>query len=129
MRESRRKFDEQYKKQIVQEFLWGVRTAAEIAAAEGLFTGQIYRWKTQLENRQRQERIGEIQVDENVSWEQARRIRELEEELEAYKAKVADQAMVIDLLKKSHPNSASEKRSSGYIETKRSLGPRNGRAK
>jgi hypothetical protein len=32
--------------------------------------------------------------------EDARKIRELEEELEAYKAKVAEQAMMIDLLKK-----------------------------
>lgn len=129
MRESRRKFSEEYKRQIVQEFLAGSRTAAEIASAEGLFAGQIYRWKTQLENRERVDRIEEIQSTENVSYEQARRIRELEEELEAYKEKVADQAMVIDLLKKLQPNSASEKRSSGYIETKRSLARRNGRVK
>jgi transposase-like protein len=129
MKESRRKFSEEYKKQIVQEYLAGNRSAVEIAEAEGLVAGQIYCWKTQLENRKRLERIEEIQTEQHVSPGPARRIRELEEELEAYKAKVADQAMVIDLLKKVQPNSASEKRSSGYIETKRSLGLRNGRVK
>lgn len=129
MRESRRKFDEEYKKQIVQEYLAGNRSAAEIAQAEGLVTGQIYRWKTQLENRQREERIEEIQTEHHASPEQARRIRDLEEEQEAYKAKIAEQAIEIDLLKKLHPSLAFEKRSSGYIEIKRRLGQRNGRVK
>jgi len=124
MKESRRKFNWEYKKRIVQEYVSGNRRVAEIADSEGLVPGQIYHWKTQLENRARRERIEEIQVEENVSPEQAQKIRELEEELEAYKAKVADQALVIDLLKKLHPTLASEKRSSGYIETKRSLDPR-----
>ncbi len=129
MRESRRKFDEEYKKQIVQEYLAGNRCAGEIAAAEGLVIGQIYRWKTQLENRARAARIEDIQSEQKVSPEQARRIRDLEEELEAYKAKIAEQAIEIDLLKKLHPSLASEKRSSGYIEIKRRLGQRNGRVK
>ena len=129
MKESRRKFDEEYKKQIVQEYLAGNRSAAQIAQAEGLVTGQIYSWKTQMENRQRQERIEEIQGEHNVSPEQARRIRELEEELEAYEKEVAQLTLENDLLKKLHPNLASEKRSSGYIEIKRRLGQRNGRVK
>jgi transposase-like protein len=129
MKESRRKFDEEYKKQIVQEYLSGNRSAAEIAAAEGLVAGQIYHWKTQLEHRARQERIEEIQTEQQVSPEQARRIRELEEELEAYKAKIAEQAIEIDLLKKLHPSLACERRSSGYIGIKRRLGQRNGRVK
>jgi transposase-like protein len=129
MKESRRKFDEEYKKQIVQEYLSGNRSAAEIAAAEGLVAGQIYNWKTQLENRQRQERIEGIQGEQNVSPEQARRIWELEEELEAYEKKVAQLTLENDLLKKIHPNLAFEKRSSGYIDIKRRLGQRNGRVK
>lgn len=129
MRESRRKFDEEYKKRIVQEFISGARSAAEIAQAEGLFSGQIYRWKTQLENRQREERIEEIQTEHQASPEQARRIRELEEELEAYEKKVAQLTLENDLLKKLHPSLAFERRSSGYIETKRRLGQRNGRVK
>jgi transposase-like protein len=129
MKEGRRKFDEEYKKQIVAEYLAGDRCAGEIAAAEGLVTGQIYRWKTQLENRAREARIDDIQSEQKVSPEQARRIRDLEEELEAYEKKVAQLTLENDLLKKIHPSLASEKRSSGYIEIKRRLGQRNGRVK
>ena len=52
-----------------------------------------------------------------------------EEELEAYKVKVAELTLHIDLLKKLQPNYQSEKRSSGYAETKRKLVRSKGRAK
>jgi transposase-like protein len=125
---SRKHYDFEYKKRIVQEFLTG-RSANEIAEAEGLVSAQIYKWKSQLENRKRLERIEEIQAEEGVSLEQARKIRELEEELAAAKEKIADLTMVNDLLKKIQPSSRSEKRSSGYIETKRSLGLKRGPVK
>lgn len=64
-----------------------------------------------------------------MSPDEARRMQELEEELEAYKRKVAEQSVVIDLLKKLHPNYQSEKRSSGFIETKRRLGQKRGQRK
>ena len=121
MGKQRRKYDLEYKRKIVEEYLSGNPSAAEIAEREGIETGCIYRWKTQLEGRAKMERIDAIQDEQGCSPEQARQIRELEEELEAYKAKVADQAMMIDLLKKLHPNFQSEKRSSGYIETKNAL--------
>lgn len=127
-KENRRKFDVAYKKRIVSEYLSG-KSAKEIARRENIDPAHIYCWKTQLENRDRLNRIETIVVDENVSLEQARKIVELEEELAAYKAKVADQAMVIDLLKKLQPNSVSGKRSSGYIEIKRSLEVKRGRGK
>jgi transposase-like protein len=119
---NRKKYDVEYKRRIVAEYLSGDKTAHEIAAREGLHFGQIYRWRVQLENRARHERIEAIQTDDpQVTLEQARRILELEEELEDYRRKVAEQSMMIDLLKKLQPSCPSEKRSSGYIETKRSL--------
>jgi transposase-like protein len=126
---NRKKFDLEFKRRIVQEYLSGTKSAKEIAEAEGLVTGQIYNWKTQLESRSRVDRIEEIQTTEGVSFEQARKIRELEEELEVAKVKIADQAMVIDLLKKIHPNLASEKRSNGYVAMRRQLDPGRGRSK
>lgn len=129
MTKSRRKFDLEYKRRIIQEYLLGARSAKEIAEAEGLETGQIYNWKTQLENRAKVERIEEIQTTEGVSLREARKIRDLEEELEAAKLKIADQTMVIDLLKKLHPNLASEKRSTGYVAMRRQLDPGKGRSK
>ena len=56
-----------------------------------------------------------------MSFEQARRIRELEEELAATQEKLAQMVVENDLLKKLQPNSAFAKRSSGYIEAKQWL--------
>lgn len=101
--------------------LTGAPSVSELAEREGLYSGQIYRWKTQLENRAKIERIEDLSSDPNISIQQARKIVELEEELVAYKEKVAEQSVVIDVLKKLHPSLASEKSSSGYIEIKRNL--------
>jgi hypothetical protein len=61
--------------------------------------------------------------------EQARRIRELEEELAATQEKLAQMVLENELLKKLQPNSPLAKRSSGYIETKQLLARSRGRAK
>lgn len=127
-KQSRKKYDLEYKRKVVQEYLSGSKTAAEIAKAEGLEAVQIYTWKTQLEQRDRLEKI-EALVDGQTSLEQAKKIVELEEELEAYKAKVADLTMINDLLKKTFPASVFEKKSSLYIDIKRSLNRKERRAK
>ena len=125
---TRKRYDLEIKRRIVSEYISGGRTAADIAKAEGLEAVQIYSWKTQLEQRERLERIDSL-VDDQTSIDQATKIVELEEDLEAYKLKNAEQAMIIDLLKKLHPSSPYAKRSSGYIETKRSLNRKERRAK
>ena len=121
MKKERRKFELEYKLRIVKEYLTGNASAAEIAEREGIDAQSIYGWKTQLEARAKVERVETIQQEQGCSPEQARKQRELEEELEAYKSLVAEQVLMIDLLKKLHPNFQSEKRSSGYIETKNAL--------
>jgi len=128
MKKSRRKWPLEFKKRMVGQYLSGERTAQEIAAEHDLDTAHIYTWKTQLERLEKAERIGELEST-GMSPDEARRMQELEEELEAYKRKVAEQSVVIDLLKKLHPNYQSEKRSSGFIETKRRLGQKRGQRK
>ena len=122
-RQIRKKYDLEYKRKIVQEYLEGKLTAQQLAKREGLVTGQIYTWRVQVENRARHERVEEIQTENPQSTlEQARRIQELEEELADYRQKVADQSIRIDLLKKIQPGSPSVKKLSGYAETKSTLG-------
>lgn len=91
--------------------------------------GQIYKWRVQLDQRQREERIETIAETEGVSIDQARRIRELEEELAATQQKLAQTVLENDLLKKLRPNSPFASGSSGYIDTKRLLVRSRGRAK
>jgi transposase-like protein len=125
----KKQYDLDYKRRIVQEYLQGGIKSADLAAREGLDRAQIYKWKIQFDNRQRNDRIDAIADEEGVSLEQARKIRELEEELEASQKKIAQLVLECDLLKKIQPNSPFARRSSGYIETKQLLARSKGRAK
>lgn len=122
-------YDLELKKRVVAEYLAN-GGAGTIAAREGIEQAQIYRWKYHLEKRAKVERVEQIQCeDPSLSIEQARRIRELEEELADSQKKMAQLLLENDLLKKIHPNFQSGKRSSGYIETKQLLARSKGRAK
>jgi transposase-like protein len=129
MKKQRHHYDLDYKRRIVQEYLAGVIPAQELARREGLERGQIYKWRVQLERRDRLSRIETIAETEGVSVEQARRIRELEEELAATQQRLAQTLLECDLLKKLQPNSPFASASSGYIDTKRLLVRSRGRAK
>jgi len=129
LKKTHRHHDLEYKRRIVQEYLQGGIKSADLAAREGLDRAQIYKWKIQLDNQARDERTMTISEEEGVSLEQARKIRELEEELEATQRKLAQVVLECDLLKKIQPNSPFARRSSGYIETKQLLARSKGRAK
>jgi transposase-like protein len=129
MKKDRQQYDLDYKRRIVAEYLAGTTSAEDLAKREGLVRGQIYKWRVQLERRARTERIETIAETEGVSLEQARRIRELEEELAATREKLAQTVLENDLLKKLQPSSPFARRSSGYIETKQLLARLRGRAK
>ena len=81
------------------EYLTCKVSAEEISKREGLIRGQIYKWRVQLERRERLERINAIAESEGVSIVQARRIRELEEEVAATQQKLAQTLIENDLLK------------------------------
>jgi transposase-like protein len=129
----RQQYDLEYKRRIVQEYLQGEITTSALAAREGLERGQIYRWKVQLAEKARDARIETIADTEGVSLDQARRIRDLEEELAATQRKMAQLAVENELLgelvKKTDPNSAYARRSSGFVEIKAALARSKGRAK
>ena len=129
MKKQRHQYELDYKRRIVQEYLAGVIPAQELARREGLERGQIYKWRVQLERRDRLSRIETLAETEGVSVEQARRIRELEEELAATQQRLAQTLLECDLLKKLQPNSPFASASSGYIDTKRLLVRSRGRAK
>lgn len=129
MKKQRQSYDLDYKRRIVAEYLSGTIPAEDLAKREGLVRGQIYKWRVQLERRERMARIETIAETEGVSIEQARKIRELEEELSATQQKLAQTLLENDLLKKLQPSSPFARESSGYIGTKRLLARLRGRAK
>lgn len=126
-------YDLEYKRRIVQEYLQGGIKSAVLAEREGIERGQIYKWKIQLDNLDRAGHIEEIADAQGISLDQARRIRELEEELEATQKKLAKQVVYNELLeelvKKTDPNSAYAKKSSSYADIKLALARSKGRAK
>jgi transposase-like protein len=129
MKKSRKSYELDYKRQIVGEYVSGKTSAEQIAKREGLVRGQIYKWRVQLDQHQREERIETIAQTEGVSIDMARRIRELEEELAATQQKLAQSVLENDLLKKTLPSSLYGSVSSGYVDTKRLLARSRGRAK
>lgn len=128
MKKDRQHYDLDYKRRIVQEYLNGT-SAENLAKREGLVRGQIYKWRVQLERRDRMAGIEMIAETEGMSIEQARRIRELEEELAATQQKLAQTVLENELLKKISPNSPFTRKSSGYIEMRQLLARSKGRAK
>jgi len=127
-KKQRQYHDLDYKRRIVAEYLNGNISADDLAKREGLIRGQIYKWRSQLDQRQRLERVEVIADTEGVTLEQARRIRDLEEELLATKQKLAQTVLENELLKKLQPNSPYASGSSGYIDMKRLLARSKGRA-
>jgi transposase-like protein len=125
-------YDLEYKRRIVQEYLQGNIKSAVLAEREGIDRAQIYKWKIQLDNHARRERVDEL-VENGASSEQARRIRELEEELAATQRKLAqtvvEKELFEDLVKKTDPNSAYARKSSSFIDTKNALARSKGRSK
>jgi len=93
-RKPRKQYDNEYKRQIVREYLKGEITTNALAEREGLERGQIYHWKVQVAEQARYARIEEIADTEGVSLDQARKIRELEEELEV----LVEELVEVDVL-------------------------------
>ena len=132
-KKSIKSYDREYKRRIVQEYLRGEISTNALADREGLERGQIYRWKVQLSEQARDARVEATADQEGVSFDQARKIRDLEEELAATQKKLAQLAVENELLgelvKKTDPSSPYARRSSSYADIKIALVRSKGRAK
>jgi transposase-like protein len=132
-KKQRKNYDAEYKRRIVQEYIQGEIATKVLAEREGLDPSQIYHWKVQLAEQARSARIETIATTSGVSMEQARKIRDLEEELAATQKKLAQLAVENELLgelvKKTDPSSPYARRSSSYADIKIALVRSKGRVK
>ena len=121
-KKTRRKFTQEQKDRALEDYLSGARSAQQIAEDLQTDVQTIYRWKVAREEKAKGIRLDEL-VDEGNSIDQAQRILDLELELEAYQKKVAEQAVMLDLLKKSRGLSylPQESELTGLIKTTRKL--------
>ncbi len=129
-KKTRRKFTQEQKDRALEDYLSGARSAQQIAEDLQTDVQTIYRWKVAREEKAKGIRLDEL-VDEGNSIDQAQRILDLELELEAYQKKVADQAVMLDLLKKSRGLSylPQESELTGLIKTTRKLDRKKRRSK
>ena len=98
-KKSKRKFSDEVKRKAVESFISGHKSAAQIAAEVGISPSQVYQWKIQLQEKQVRGRVNEL---ESAGWSEsaARALHAKETEIEAYQKKLAEQTVIMDLLKK-----------------------------
>lgn len=98
-RKPRRTFTDEQKRTAVDDYVSGRKNAAEVAALNEVPVSVIYKWRVQLGEQAKGARIEELE-SQGLSTQAARKLLQMEAEIEAYQKKVAEQAVIIDLLKK-----------------------------
>lgn len=128
-KKAKRQFKPEDKAEAVDDYVSGRRTVAQIAAELGCNPNLIYRWKADSDAARREGRAAEIEASGVRDPRDIKRILDLEDELEAYKKTVAEQTVLIDLLKKLRNSRTSPPESEliGLIRTTKSSDRRKGR--
>ena len=122
IRKLRKKVSREQKQQAVDDYLNGKKSAKELADELGVQQQVIYKWKTSFEENSKGVRVHELE-DNGCPPEMAKRMSQLEDEVIEYQKKVAEQSLVIDLLKKlrQQGNLPPEKELNGLIATMKLL--------
>lgn len=118
MGKPKRKFTDAVKRAAVDDYVSGRKSVAQVAAANDVSPGQIYKWKVQLEEKEKGAAINELESS-GRSREDAKLIAELRRERDEYQRMVGEQAVILELLKKRLLSTNSQERSAltGLIET------------
>lgn len=129
-KKTRRKFSEEQKARAVSEYLSGAKSAKDIAQELGVEVHTIYHWRASQDEQKRYSRLSNLEA-QGVPKEMAERLLQQQEEIEAYQKKVAEQAVIIDLLKKLQTSSSfpPESELSGLIATTKKSARKRKRAK
>jgi transposase len=98
-KKQRRSFSEEVKRQAVDDFVSGKKSAAQISAEFNVSGNMVYKWRAELNAKARGEKIETLE-SQGFDPKLAKRFLELEDEIAIYKTKIAEQAVHIDLLKK-----------------------------
>lgn len=117
-KKTRKRFTQEQRDWAVDSYLSGEKSAQEVATELGIDVQNIYRWKTVREEKAKGLRVEELMAEGNTKV-MAQKLLEKELEIEAYQKKVAEQAVIIDLLKKIPGNEIfqCESELTGLIKT------------
>lgn len=128
-KKTRRTFSDEQKQRAVEDYVSGRKSAEDAAAEAGVTAAVIYKWRVQLVEKARGNRIEELESQGHHPAD-VRKIISLEEELLAYKEKLAEALVHNDILKKLHgPLYPQLKNANSYDEIKRILDQSKRRAK
>lgn len=118
VRKTKRNFTEQTKRQAVQDYVSGKKSAQEVADELAVRPDQIYKWRVAMDEETKGQRVAELEA-QGASHELAKLLVQKDEEIAAYQKKVGEQAVIIDLLKKLQTPSSYQRESelSGWIAT------------
>lgn len=110
------------KKQAVADYVSDHKSITQVASEHGVTPSHVYKWKIQLDEKAKGVRIKDLEA-QGLSTQAARKILQLEAEIEEYQKKVAQQAVIIDLLKKLQTPASSppESELTGLIDTTKRL--------
>ncbi len=125
-KKAKRQFSPEDKARAVDDYVSGRRTAAQIGAELSCAPNLIYRWKAEADAARRDDRATAIEASGVRDPHDIKRILDLEDELEEYKKKLAEQILINDLLKKLRDSrtSAPESELTGLIRTTKSSAPK-----
>jgi transposase-like protein len=104
----RRKFDIQFKNEVVQAIQSGTFSLNQVCQEHQLSRATVERWL-------------EKAAQGTLTAKPSLREKSLEKEIEKLKAKIGEQVMVIDLLKKFHQELAQKKSADSSVITLRNL--------
>lgn len=129
-KKTRKKFTDEQKSKAVADYLSGARSAKQIAEDLGTEVHNIYHWRAAMDENARNQRLSGLQ-SEGIPSDLAELLLRKEEEIAAYQKKVAEQAVIIDLLKKLQTSSSfpPESELSGLIATSKKSDRKRKRAK
>jgi len=113
-----RTFSEEVKRMAVEDFVSGRKSAAQVAAENGVTPAHVYKWRTQSEEKAKGLQIEELE-SQGRSRADALLILQLQAERDAYQKMAGEQAVIVDLLKKRlrSTNSQQWNELTGLIET------------
>ena len=118
MGKQKRTYSEEVKRKAIEEFVSGRKSAAQIAAENGVTPAHVYKWKTQSEEKAKGLQIEELE-SQGRSRADALLILQLQAERDAYQKMAGEQAVIVDLLKKRLRSTSSQQWNelTGLIET------------
>ena len=119
---NKRKFTEEEKRKAVNEYVSGRRSAEEIATELGVTAQYIYNWRVRFDELAKGQHVASFEA-QGIDPKVAKLLSDKDDELRAYKEKVAELSLHVDLLKKLHPALERSTSANGYGEIVRALKP------